>query len=239
MSVSKFGRSGLKIGAAELCWSVRGLMNSLGDAGEGIRSWGLGTELLTTSVDFFTMSILATLSLARTVFTAPNSRDKITRWDNHLHTSSRINPMSPYPSWYQVRPRIWSILGDNLLIVSWCRFCNVFSQISSFQVMSLWTPRRVTNNGIVTLIKTSTTTTPYGRWIWGCRMPLRIGVQCCSMIQHLFVFSIWVFLTGIGKTTIFIKPCRPWGIWPYCQVTSSTGCWRLKTLGARAGLLSQ
>ena len=62
----------------ELHWSVRGPMNSSGDAREGIRSRGLGTERLTTSVDLSTMSILATLSSARAVFTAPNGRDKIT-----------------------------------------------------------------------------------------------------------------------------------------------------------------
>ena len=182
MSVLKFGRSGLKIGAAEFHRSTRDPMNSSGDTGEGIRSWGSGTKLLTTSVDFSTMSILATLGSAHAVFTAPKGWDKITWWDNRLHMSSRINPMSPYPSWYQVRPRIWSILGDNLLIVSRCRFRNMFSQISLFQVMSLWTLRCVTNSGIMTLIKTSTTTMPYGRWTWGCHTPLQIGVQCCSTI---------------------------------------------------------
>ena len=79
-------------------------MNSSGDTGEGIKSQGSGSERLTTSVDFSTMSILATLGSACAVFTAPNGQDKIARWDNRLHTSSRIDPLLPYPTWYRVRP---------------------------------------------------------------------------------------------------------------------------------------
>ena len=56
----------------ELHRSMRGLMNSLGDAGEGIRSRGLRAECLTTSVDLSTMSILTTLGSAHAIFTVPN-----------------------------------------------------------------------------------------------------------------------------------------------------------------------
>ena len=162
MSVLKFRRSRSKIGVVELCQSMKGLLNSLGDTGDGIRSWGSEAKLLTTSCWFSSMSILANVGSACAVYTAPNGWDKITQWDNHIHPTARANGLSPYPSWYQVRPRTWSLLCNNLLIISQHRFCSGFSQISLFLEMNLWTLQLATSSGTMTPFKSSIMMMPCG-----------------------------------------------------------------------------
>ena len=172
------------------------------------------------------MSILATLGSARAIFTASNGRDKVTCWDNRLHTSSRIDPLTPYPMWYRVRPRAWSPLGNSLLIAGWRRFCSGFFWISLFLETNLWTPLLNTSGGIVTVFQSSTTTMPCGQWTCKCPSPSQTGAWCCSTIQPSSVSFAWVSLIGRGKITISTKPHRLWDTWPCCQVVSSKECWK-------------